>query len=127
MNSADFEELKTETETDLGRAIDAEEEHALKLLYYFGKGVKLKAQLNSEPERIGEVLPGVMDNIAARMEGQRRQGHRRGVMAAAGRSGNATVAGMKSQKRLTAARSAETISSRKLRWRSCKRKISLCL
>jgi len=76
---ADFEKLKTETETDLGRVIDGDEEHALKLLHYFGKGCKLKAQLNSEPERIGTIASRVMAGI----ERQRRE-HRRGVMAATG-------------------------------------------
>jgi hypothetical protein len=73
----DFEKLKTETETDLGRAIDADEEHALKMLYYFGKGCKLKAQLEAGPEHIGTIASRAMADI----ERQRRE-HRSQVVQA---------------------------------------------
>ena len=71
---ADFEKMKRETETDLGRPIDGEEEHHLKLLHYFGKGVKLKAQLDSEPERIGPIVERRFAELVAQGERQRQQG-----------------------------------------------------
>ncbi len=68
MDDPQFDRLKQATETELGRAIDADEEHALKMLYYFGKGVKLKAQFESGPVHISEILPGVLSDIERRMK-----------------------------------------------------------
>jgi len=66
MSNSNSKTLKTQTEADLGRAIDADEEHYLKDLFYFGKGCKLKAQLESEPERRrqGRVIEAVKDFLA---------------------------------------------------------------
>ena len=46
----EFEILKREVEAELNRPIEQSEEVELKALYYFGKGLKLKNQLESEPE-----------------------------------------------------------------------------
>ena len=80
MNDADFTRLKIITETELGRPIDADEEHELKLLYYFGKGCKLKAELEaaSKPVHIKDILPAVMQDIENRQQ-QRRSGILRAV------------------------------------------------
>jgi len=45
---AQFEKLKQEVETDMGRPLEQTEEIELKGLYYFGKGLKLKNQLENE-------------------------------------------------------------------------------
>ena len=45
-----FEKLKQKVEEDLGRSLEQPEEIELKGLYYFGKGVKLKNQLESDVE-----------------------------------------------------------------------------
>jgi hypothetical protein len=77
-----FEKLKQETERELGRAVDSDEEHTLKMLYYFGLGCKLKAEVDatSEPERIGPIAERVFREIETRGEGRRRR--RAGVVQA---------------------------------------------
>lgn len=73
MMDNNFEKLKKEIEDELGRPIDQGEEFTIKALYYFGKGMKLKNQVESEPCRLGEILPGVMKNIKRRMERHRKK------------------------------------------------------
>lgn len=68
---ADFENLKMQTETDLGRSLDRSEEIELKALYYFSKGVKAKNTLESEPERLGNICKRVLGDIQGRMEKHR--------------------------------------------------------
>jgi len=73
---ADFEKLKQRTEAELGRPLDHEEEHELKLLFYFGKGVALKNTLDtapSEPECIGPIAERVLADIERRVQQQRRR------------------------------------------------------
>ena len=66
MSDADFLRLKIITEKQLGRALDADEEHTLKMLYYFGKGVKLKTQLDAGPERLGPIAKRTLASIDSR-------------------------------------------------------------
>jgi hypothetical protein len=68
MDDTDFTRLKIITEADLGRELDADEEHALKMLYYFGKACRLKHDLDSGPQHISEVLPAVISAIKSRSE-----------------------------------------------------------
>ena len=77
---AQFEKLKQEVETEIGRSLEQHEEIELKGLYYFGKGVKLKKQLESEPQQIGEILPAVMADIERRMKTDRRQQRQRRIL-----------------------------------------------
>ena len=79
---ARFEKLKKEVETDLGRSVDQDEEHELKLLFYFAKGVKLKNQLENESQHISEILADVMADIRRRMERLRKSQHQRRVISA---------------------------------------------
>lgn len=79
---AEFEKLRQEVESDLGRPLEQSEEIELKALYYFGKGVKLKNQLESKPQHISEILPAVMTDIRGRMERQRKSQHKRRVISA---------------------------------------------
>jgi len=64
---AEFEKVKQEVEAELGRYLKQPEEIELKALYCFGKGITLKNQLESEPQRIGDILPAVMSDIERRM------------------------------------------------------------
>ena len=65
MTDADFTRLKIVTERELGRDLQPDEEHTLKALFYFGKGVKLKNQL-AGPERIGPIAERALAEIAQR-------------------------------------------------------------
>ena len=76
----EFEKLKQRTEAELGRPIDTEETQELKMLFYFGQGVKLKTQLESEPARLGDVAKEVLADIKGRMERQ----HQSRVVSAVG-------------------------------------------
>lgn len=75
----DFEKLKAETEADLDRELDADEQHYLKGLLYFGKGCKLKAELDAGAEHIRPIAERVLAEIK-----DRRRDHRRNVMVAVG-------------------------------------------
>jgi hypothetical protein len=81
---AQYEKLKQEVEADLGRPLEVEEEIEVKALFYFGKGVNLKNELDSKPERIGDICTRVLADIRRRMERQRRIQHRRRVVSAVG-------------------------------------------
>jgi len=67
-NSMDteFDQLRARVEKDLGVTLDEGEQIVLRGLFYFGKGLKLREK--AEPQRIGEVLPGVMKDIRRRCE-----------------------------------------------------------
>ena len=78
---AQFVKLKQEVETDLGRSLEQHEEIELKALYYFGMAVKLKNQLESEPQHISEILPAVMADIERRMKTNRRKQRQRRILA----------------------------------------------
>jgi hypothetical protein len=65
-HDSDFTRLKIVTERQLGRDLQPDEERVLKALFYFGKGVRLKNQLDNEPVHISKVLPGVMREIDRR-------------------------------------------------------------
>lgn len=73
--------LKNEVEAELGRPIQQDEEIELKGLYYFGRGLKLKNHLESEPERLGDICERVLLEIKQRMEQTRRK-HRTSIFGA---------------------------------------------
>jgi len=75
MTDEKFNLLKQEIEAELGlgRPIQQDEEITLKGLYYFGKGLKLRNQLDSEPERLGDICKRVLPEIRERMEQNRRK------------------------------------------------------
>jgi hypothetical protein len=81
---AQFEKLKSHVETELDRPIDQAEEIEVKILYFFGKGVKLKQQLESEPEHIGTILSDVMADIKQRMERNKASEHKKKILAVVG-------------------------------------------
>lgn len=64
----ELEHAKKQLESRLGRQITEDEQNMLKGVYYFGKSFRLKKELKSEPQRIGEILPEVMENIRKRCE-----------------------------------------------------------
>lgn len=68
-----FEKLKKGVETELGRPIEQGEEITIRALYFFGKGLKLKNQLDSEPERLGDICKRVLPEIRERMERNQRK------------------------------------------------------
>ena len=63
-----FEQLKKEVEAELDRPIEQGEEITMKAMYYFGKGLKLKNQVESEPERLGDICKRVLLEIRKRCE-----------------------------------------------------------
>lgn len=65
-----FLKLKNEIENELGRPLDIGEENTLKGLYYFDKDVKLKGQIESEPEPIRPIAERALRDIKARMKKQ---------------------------------------------------------
>ena len=71
---AKFEKLKRVIEAEQGRPLEPAEEVELKALNYFGKGVKLKNELESEPEQIGDICKCVLEDIRGRMQHQQRHG-----------------------------------------------------
>ena len=78
----EFQKLKSEVETNLGRPIDQAEEIELKALYCFGKGVKVKTHLESEPERLGDVCKRVLEDVRQRAERVGKQQRRARVFSA---------------------------------------------
>ena len=66
-----FKKLKQEVEAELGRPIEQAEEIELKSLYYFSRGVKLKNQLESEPEQLGDICKRVLEDMRGRVERRR--------------------------------------------------------
>ena len=77
-----FEKLKQEIEAELDRPIEQGEEITMKALYCFGKGLKLKNQLDSEPERLGDICKRVLEDIRGRMEQHQRKQHQARVIEA---------------------------------------------
>ncbi|MBL7186281.1 MAG: hypothetical protein ISS70_08135 [Phycisphaerae bacterium] len=71
---AQLEKLKQEVEADLGRSMDPSEEIETKALFYFGKGVELKNQLESEPELLGDICKRVLEDMRSSMDRRRKQG-----------------------------------------------------
>ena len=68
-----FEKLKRAVEAEQDRPLEPDEEVELKALCYFSKGVKLKAQLETEPERLGDICKRVLEDIHGRMERNRAE------------------------------------------------------
>lgn len=66
-----FEKFRQEVERDLGKPVDR---NILSAFYYFGKGLQLLKQSESrdrrmsEPQKLGEILPGVLRDIQKRCE-----------------------------------------------------------
>ena len=79
---AQLEKLKREIETDLGRPLEVSEEIEMKALYYFGKGLKLKNELESEPELLGDICKRVPEDMRSSMERRRKQGHQSRIIEA---------------------------------------------
>lgn len=70
-----FEKLKKEVEEELGRPLDQTEEIELKALYFFGKGVKLKSEIETCMERRSLII----DAVGAFLSGKPKRLERRKI------------------------------------------------
>lgn len=72
MSEGEFEKVRLQIEAKSG-PLSPSDEIECKGLYYFGKGIKLKNQLENESQHISEILPVVMADIERRMKTDREQ------------------------------------------------------
>ena len=72
MSQQQLEYAKKQLESRMGRPLTDKDVTILKGVYYFGKSYR-PAERKSEPQAIGEVLPGVVEQIRSRCNRRRKK------------------------------------------------------